>query len=155
MKVTIELDASLTENEVLIRCPSLDAEVRELQDALRRASFCSRKFACSHDGKEYFIPLADILFFETDAGRVRAHTASGIYFTKLKLYELEEMLSGTFMHISKSAILNAERVYSITKSLSGSSVVEFYGTHKQVYVSRHYYKPLKMKLEEKRNESEK
>ena len=66
------------------------------------------------------------------------------------LYELEELLPGQFMRVSKSAILNTSHVYSITKNLSSSSVVQFRNTHKQVYVSRMYYKPLKCKLEEKR-----
>lgn len=73
-----------------------------------------------------------------------------IYQTRYKLYELEELLPGQFMRVSKSAILNTSHVYSITKNLSSSSVVQFRNTHKQVYVSRMYYKPLKCKLEEKR-----
>jgi DNA-binding LytR/AlgR family response regulator len=66
------------------------------------------------------------------------------------LYELEELLPGFFMRISKSAILNTNQVYAINRNLAASSVIEFRNTHKQVYVSRNYYKPLKNKLEEKR-----
>lgn len=155
MKINIEFDASLTESEILIRCPSLDEEAQKLQEALYDAVLYSKKFICYQENTEYYIPLDSILFFETDAGRIRAHTAKDVYITKLKLYELEELLPGTFMRVSKSAILNTNHVYSITKNLTASSVVEFTGTHKQVYVSRHYYKPLKFKLEEKRNEYEK
>ena len=72
------------------------------------------------------------------------------YQVKYKLYELEELLPRFFMRVSKSAILNTNHIYSINRNLTASSVVAFLNTHKQVYVSRYYYKPLISKLEEKR-----
>src|SRR5699024_681198 len=93
---------------------------------------------------EYYLSLTDILFFETDAKTVYAHTAKDIYETKYRLYELETLLPAYFMRVSKSTILNCREIYSITKSISASSLVEFKNCHKQVYVSRNYYKTLKM-----------
>ena len=99
---------------------------------------------------EYYLSLEEILFFETEESGICAHTINNIYNVKYKLYELEELLPGYFMRVSKSTILNTNHIYSITKSISSSSRVEFQNTHKQVYVSRYYYKPLKIKLLEKR-----
>ena len=93
--------------------------------------------------------MDEILFFETDSDGINAHTRDNIYQTKYKLYELEELLPGSFMRISKSAIVNTSHIYSISRNLTASSVVAFADTHKQVYVSRYYYKPLINKLEEK------
>lgn len=59
------------------------------------------------------------------------------------------------MRVSKSTILNTNHIYSITRRISSSSKIEFQNTHKQVYVSRYYYKPLKIKLLEKRKWDEK
>ena len=98
----------------------------------------------------YYLPLEDVLFFETEENEVHAHTRKEIYRTKYRLYALEEMLPGFFMRVSKSTILNTRKIYSMTKSLPASCTVEFQGTHKQAYVSRYYYKPLKDRLEEKR-----
>ena len=81
-----------------------------------------------------------------------AHTGDEMYQVKYRLYELEEFLPGHFMRISKSTILNTNKVYSIQRNLTASSVVEFQNTHKQVFVSRYYYRPLKNKLEEKRDQ---
>lgn len=155
MKINIEFDTSLTENEFIIRCASFDEEVRRMQAAISEIALNSQKFVCYQNDKEYYLPLDDILFFETEAGSIRAHTANDVYLTKLKLYELEETLPGAFMRVSKSTILNTSHIYSITKNLTASSIVEFNDSHKQVYVSRYYYKPLKFKLEEKRNDYEK
>jgi len=38
----------------------------------------------------------------------------------------------------------------LDKSFSGTSTIQFYDTHKQVHVSRHYYQILKEKLNETR-----
>lgn len=152
MKINIEFDESLTENEICIRCASLDEEIQRLQAAISDIAIGSKKFVCYQEEKECYISFHDILFFETESGHICVHTKDQVYQTKLKLYELEELLPGMFMRVSKSAILNTNHVYSITKNLASASIVEFAGTHKQVYVSRYYYKPLKFKLEEKRNE---
>ena len=91
-----------------------------------------------------------MLFFETDGNTINVHTADDIYETRYRLYELEEMLPGSFMRISKSAVVNTNRIYSISRGMSASGVIQFEHTHKQLYVSRLYLKPLKQKLEEKR-----
>lgn len=150
MKIKIEIDDSLDEDEVLIRCRALTDEVAGIQRAVSGASGASRKFVFYKGNTEYYLTLDDILFFETDGDGINAHTQSDIYRTKYRLYELEGLLPADFMRISKSAIVNTNRIYSISRNLTASSVVAFAGTHKQVYVSRYYYKPLINKLEEKR-----
>ena len=151
MKISIEFDTTLSENEIIIRCATLNEEIQKLQSAITDITLGARKFICYQKEKEFYLPLDEILFFETESGQIRAHTKMEVYQTKLRLYELEELLPGEFMRVSKSTILNTNHIYSITKNLASSSVVEFSGTHKQVYVSRYYYKPLKFKLEEKRS----
>lgn len=54
------------------------------------------------------------------------------------------------MRVSKSTILNIKKIYAINKSISSPCLVQFEKTHKEVYISRHYYKPLRLRLEEKR-----
>lgn len=150
MKVQIECDSGAEELQVLIRCRELDDQVKEIQQALSTIGKCRQQFVFYKEDTEFYMPLNEVLFMETDGNAIQVHTRDDIYQTRYKLYELEELLPGQFMRVSKSAILNTSHVYSITKNLSLSSVVQFRNTHKQVYVSRMYYKPLKCKLEEKR-----
>lgn len=96
MKVKIEFDASLTENEIIIRYCSLNEEIQKLQETVSDIALTSKKFVCYQSDREFFIPLDDILFFETDAGRMHVHTAAEAYDTKFKLYELEEALPRSF-----------------------------------------------------------
>ena len=150
MKIRIELDENLIEDEVLIRCRSLDENVRKIQEAVSQVVTGKQQLICYKEDTEYYLSLDEVLFFETETKEVWVHTTDKMYQTRYKLYELEELLPGHFMRVSKSTILNTNRIYSITRNLTASSVVEFMGSHKQVYVSRYYYKPLKCKLEEKR-----
>lgn len=150
MKIKVEIDANLTEDETVIRCACITEEVTKVQRAVSEVINASQKFVFYKGTTEYYLTPDEILFFETDENGISAHTRKEVYQTKYKLYELEEILPGFFMRVSKSTILNTHHIYSINRNLTASSVVAFSGTHKQVFVSRYYYKPLISKLEEKR-----
>lgn len=150
MKILIELDNKIKENEIIIRCSELNEDVKNIQVMLDDMLSCKKQITFYKGDTEYYLSFKEILFFETEENGICAHTIDNIYNVKYKLYELEEFLPGYFMRVSKSTILNTNHIYSITRSISSSSKVEFQNTHKQVYVSRYYYKPLKIKLLEKR-----
>ena len=150
MKIRIEIDENLIEDEVVIHCAGITDEVTKVQKAISEVVNASQKLVFYKEATEYYLELDEVLFFETDESGISAHTKKEVYQTKYKLYELEDLLPGFFMRVSKSTILNTRHIYSINRNLTASSVVAFNGTHKQVYVSRYYYKPLIGKLEEKR-----
>lgn len=151
MKIRIETDKSLAEDEVIFHCRELSEEILQLQKMLLEHSTASKTLVLRKQGTEYFIPVEDILFLETDNSLIYGHTCDNMYETEYKLYELEALLPGYFMRISKSAIVNTRRIFSITRNLTASSVVEFAGTTKRTYVSRQYYKFLTERLNELRN----
>lgn len=142
MKLQLEIDPALDNCEIIIRCPEVTEEVRQLSHIITEASYQKQQIIYYQQEKEYYFSVHKILFFETSGGVVLAHTANDIFTVKYKLYELEELLPAYFMRVSKSTILNTREIYSITKNLTASSIVEFQNTHKKVYVSRNYYKPL-------------
>lgn len=150
MKIQIQIDESLQEDEIIIKCNELNDEIKEIENLLRNKAGEKLQLTYFKNNTEYYIPLKEILFFQTEDTGVMAHTRSDMYEVKYKLYELLDILPKNFMRISKSAILNINCIYSITRNLTSSSVVQFQNTHKKVYVSRHYFKELKLKLSEKR-----
>ncbi|MBK5253375.1 MAG: LytTR family transcriptional regulator [Peptostreptococcaceae bacterium] len=150
MKIKIEIDEKLNEEEVVIKCKEMDDDIVALQQSIASTVLRKEKFTVYKKDREYYIKIEDILFFETEGSRIKVHTKNDMYETDLKLYELEELLPGHFMRVSKSGIVNMNHIYSVSKNLTSSSVLEFYETNKQIYVSRHYYRPLKNKLEEMR-----
>ena len=148
MKVRIELDPQMDEPEMIIRAPRLTEEVARLQQLILEQNMTPLTFY--KDRSEYFVDVSEILFFETDGEKIYGHTREEAYEVRQKLYELEEILPIAFCRISKSTIVNTKQIYSIEKSFSGTSTVNFYQTHKQVHVSRHYYQLLKERLKEMR-----
>ena len=150
MKIKIEIDDGLAEEEIVIRCRALNEDVISIQKRIMDAVNSRMQLQVTRGEKEYFITIDEILFFETDSNGVIVHTANQIYETKYRLYELEDLLPGNFIRVSKSTILNSDRVRSIHKNITGASEVEFSGTIKKVFVSRNYLKLLLEKLEEKR-----
>ena len=72
MKVRIELDPSMDEPEILIRAPRLTQELAQLQESILRQKLVPLAFY--KDRSEYFLDLANILFFETDGEKIFGHT---------------------------------------------------------------------------------
>lgn len=149
MKIRIEITDN-SEDEIIIRTSELSDTVKRIEKAVKEITAGSSTMAFYKDGTKYYLELRNILFFETSENGVCAHTAKECYGTEFKLYELEEILPSYFMRVSKSTILNTEMVYSISRNITASSLVEFQNTYKKVYVSRNYYKALIFKIEEKR-----
>jgi len=151
VKLHIELVPDLPEAEVVIKCAALTPEIQQMQTLIAGELARSRQMVFYKNNEEYYLPLSDILFFETGDETVFAHTAADVYRIRFRLYELEELLPGSFVRVSKSAILNTRHILSVDRNLSASSLVTFHQSHKQVYVSRFYYKNLKQKLIESRD----
>lgn len=149
VKIRIETVPGLDEDEVVIRCASVDEKVQQLQKRLLEQA-AEGQIVFYKENQEFYFPLSDILFFETEGEAVYAHTTADAYRTKYRLYELEEMLPRAFVRAAKSTIVNTGRVYSVARDLTASSLVQFAGTHKQVYASRRYWRALRERLAERK-----
>ena len=150
MKIKIEIDDGLAEEEIIIRCKSLNEDVISIQKRITDAVNSRMQLEVSKGEKVYYLTIDEILFFETDTNGVVVHTATQIYETRYRLYELEDLLPGSFIRVSKSSILNTSKVRAIHKNITAASEVEFMGSNKKVFVSRNYFKVLMAKLEEQR-----
>ena len=148
MKLRIEVTDGSSEDEVIIRCGRVDDKVQKLQAYIK--SISTPQLTFYKDAQEYYLPLEEILFFETEGEMVYAHTTNETFRVKHRLYELEEMLPHYFVRAAKGTIVNTSQIYSIIRNLTASSQVQFAGTHKQIYASRHYYGALKEKMNERR-----
>ena len=149
MKVRIELDPSMDEPEILIRAPRLTPELTQLQERILEQKVAPLAFLQGIEVSIFWMWHRSS-FLRRTGRRFFGHTKDEAYEVKQKLYELEELLPIAFCRISKSTIVNAKQIYSLEKSFSGTSTVNFYQTHKQVHVSRRYYQLLKERLNEMR-----
>ena len=148
MKLRIEVSDGLTEDEVIIRCGRVDETVQKLQNYI--LSLNNHQFTFYKGTQEYYLSLDEILFFETEGEQVYAHTVNDVFRIKHRLYELEDMLPRSFVRAAKGTIVNTSFIYAIDRNLTASSKIRFMGTHKHIYVSRHYYSNLKSKMNERK-----
>ncbi len=150
MKFTCEVSPDVEHDEIIIRCRSKSDKIRLLEAAIENVLAGETELVLFIRDTEYYVPKGDILFFETEEGKVKAHTAQRIFTSDCKLFELEEMMPRYFVRVSKSCILNVKKIESITRNPIGASEVRLRGCEKRVYVSRSYYKILKDKINEVR-----
>jgi len=149
MKVHIEVDDSMSNDEVLIRCGRADEKIQKICQLILEHGGAEPNITFYKDNREYYFPLSNVLFFETEGDHIYAHTEDETYLIKFRLYELEDMLPRSFVRVAKSTIVNAAKVYSITRNITSASLIQFMGSHKQVYASRYYYKDLQQRLLER------
>ena len=149
MKIRIETDERLEEPEIIIRGRNLDGDIAKVQAAIIDVLTKNRKLPLIKNGKDYYLHPENILFFEATEGKVYAHSPSNMYEVKQKLYELESTLPSSFVRVSKSVVIGTKYILSISRNLTGPSIVQFRGSPKQVTISRSYYTQFRDKLNER------
>lgn len=149
VRVIIEYTPKDTEEEIVIRCHSLDENARKLCAEVEKLVKSKPAIVFYKKQAEYYLPTGQILFFQSEGETVYAHTAEDVFTVRYRLYELEAILPPEFLRISKSAIANTARILSVSRNLTEAAPVQFLHTHKSVYVSRLYFKALKQKLRER------
>jgi len=147
VKLRIEISDAEPEGEVIIRCGRVDDNVRKIQEYV--LSLSAPRLTFYKGTQQFFLPVEEVLFFETEGEQIFAHTVSDAFKVRHRLYELEEMLPRSFVRAAKGTIVNTHAIYAINRNLSSVSRISFQGTHKHIYVSRHYYSALKDKMDER------
>ena len=147
MRTRIERIEDENDEEVVIRCRQITPEIEAVARQFEHFGNKPVLPAFFKDDRQYYLSLSEILFFETDAERVFAHTAADAFETRMRLYELEARLPGNYVRVSRSAVVNIKHVYSIQKSLTRVSLISFRKSHKILYCSRMYSANLLEKME--------
>lgn len=143
MKVSINEIRENEEEEVIIRCHRIDADILSLLQKIKTQQNCLTGIA----GEEiHRLRCSDIYYFEVVDNKSFFYCRDRIYEAKLKLYEFEELCAGTgFFRASKSVILNSDKIDFIRPSLSGRFEAVLFN-RETVMVSRQYVNDLKKLL---------
>ena len=143
MKITIQDLPEGEEDEIIIRCRTVDEQLLKLIYGIRAGQ---EKLTVTRDDKLFQVQPAQIYYFEAVDNRVYAYLEKEVCETKLKLYELEKKLTGTdFFRASKSTIINLAKVKNISPAFNGRFEVCMKNEEKLI-VSRQYVPALKAKL---------
>lgn len=143
MKITIETPKEGEEDEIIVRCASLDDRLLNLISSLKKEQ---TQLAGYLDDKIVQLALKDIYYFESVDNKVFAYSGKNVYEVHKKLYEIEEEYAHTdFLRISKSAIVNVAKIAYIRPLLNGRFEARLKNDEK-IIISRQYVVDLKKKL---------
>lgn len=143
MKIIIRQDERVTETEITVTCRRMDAQIEEI---LATVSLIDNTVTGRRGDETCFIPLKEILYFESVESRVFFYTVDGVYEMSAKLYQLEERLKNLkFARISKSVIANLNKFRSI-KPEKNSRLIATLTNGERLIVSRQYIGEIKEKL---------
>lgn len=140
---------------IISKIPENEAELvdirchKETQSVLEIAAFVrSRqgKLIAQLDGRQYSVPVTEIMYIESVDNRTFVYTQSEVYESRQRLYELEEILkSRYFLRISKSAIVNLMKISSVKPALGGRFSAAL-SNGEEIIISRKYVPKLKNTL---------
>ncbi len=143
MKITILDKAEGEEDEIIVKCSALDPELVRLLNSFKTEK---NKMIFYKDEKIVLIESREIFYIESVDDRVFAYTRDGVFESREKLYQLEEVLpSRNFMRANKSTILNLNQVQSLAPAFGN----RFEATLKndcRIIISRMYVPKLKQCL---------
>lgn len=143
VKITINENSNITEDEIVINCAYMDERMRKLADYIRQYTFSVEG---ELEGKVYQIPLDEIFYIDTVDGKTFLYDSKQAYVSKLTLTALEEKLRyTTFLRISKSCLMNTAHLKCVEPYVNHRMLAEL-KNGEQLLISRNYIESLKEKL---------
>ncbi|XCB29475.1 LytTR family DNA-binding domain-containing protein [Arcanobacterium hippocoleae] len=147
MKFTLTIDPSVSEVSVAVTAAEIDDDVRAIEQIASGSTPSELRRIIGMQGRDAaVIDVRTVLAFYTKDKSVWAHTASGEWQLKQRLYEIEKALpAGDFARISQSEIVSINAIKNLDLSLTGTISVHLKdGT--RYYVSRRQLSSFKAKL---------
>lgn len=143
MKVIIDEIKETQEEYILFHVKKVDTKVSK---AIRFIENMDAYLVGKEDEKLYKISFKDIFYIETVDKKSFLYTVDNVFATSEKLYQLEEKLQfADFIRISKSMILNIDKIDMIYPTISGRFNAKLLN-QEIVTISRGYVPELKKKL---------
>lgn len=143
MKISININPELNDTEIIVNCSSLTPETESIIAALRMAD---NQLTVTKNGETHLLDTSKIAYIETVDRKTFVYTEKDCYESKLKLYEISELLLGShFLRISKSCIVRLKYIRSLKAELDRRIRITL-ENGEQLIVSRQYADELKKRL---------
>ena len=143
LKVSIQTVDPSEQEEIVIKCHEINDEVLELMKKLQAHDSKPQSIIGTKDEQIYTIKLKDILYVEATENKTFIYCESDYFESKLKLYELEEILKGgSFFRCSKSMILHASKINYVSPAFNGRFEARLINDER-IIISRAYVPELK------------
>lgn len=146
MRLHLIENKELEETQVTVAYREEDEPVKKLIAFVEHLEESATGLVGSFDGEIYPLKPEDILYMETVERKTFCYTAERVYELEEKLYELEEKWAHLdFMRVSKSYIMNLQRIRALKPDFGGK-ILATMDNGEKLYISRQYAPVLKEKL---------
>ena len=143
LQINVEIQEDTADTVVTIKCKKQDAFVERLIAALQ---IIDKQIRVIYEGNITTLNLEEILYIEAVDRKCFIYTASKIYESHNKLYELEQQLEEyLFVRINKSCIVNLKNIDSIKTHIDRRLLITM-SNKEQLIVSRQYAAVIKTLL---------
>lgn len=143
MRITINVDETVNETSLLLTCKELTPEVEKLLSTIR---IIDKQLTAKKGDSIHLLDLSQIYYIEALERTTFIYTASDVYESELKLYELEAQLSQyNFIRVSKNTICSLLKIKSLKAEVDRKIKITMENGY-QIIASRMYADELRKKL---------
>ena len=144
MNVKVELTSNIQEPCAVIYTNKITEEITALLRLIENQN--QKDFIILQQEERYIVvKLQDIYMVRLEEKLVIIYGKTEKYYSKLRLYEVEEQLGSDFMQISKTTLINRKQIESVEPSFSGTMYLKLKNQSKD-YISRKYLPDFKKYL---------
>lgn len=143
MQIKLIIDEKIEETEIQIHAKTFTDEIEQIMKFLKSSK---TEVIDGYLHQEiYMLKISDIFFVYSEGAKVYFQTDEDEYESKLKLYEVEEILENDFVRVNKSTLVNISKIsFMKMEKIGMMQLVMENGT--TAHVSRKYLKNLKKRL---------
>lgn len=143
MKISINIDDQYPETEIVVNSKSLTPEVEKIITALR---MLDSQLTVTKEDESYILDVSKIAYVESVDRKTFVYTKDDCLESKLRLYEIEELLCQSgFLRISKACLVHLKFIRSLRTELDRKLRLTL-ESGEQIIVSRQYADELKHRL---------
>lgn len=119
MKVKLEIDERIVEDQVIIEAQAYTSQISNLVDYIHQLEKKADRLTVKKGEEVYLLAESDIARLVIEDKVVRVKTAEDEFTSNLRLYQLKELLSASFLQISQSEIINLDHLDYLQLTTNG------------------------------------
>ena len=143
MKIHLSINSALQETEIRIHAKEYNEQIEKLMKQLQATQ--STMIDGYLQQEIHMLKINDIYSIYAEGAKIFLQTEEQEFESKRKLYELETQFAQDFVRVSKSTLVNINKITSIQMGKIGSTQL-LLDNDVSIHVSRKYLKELKNHL---------
>ena len=143
LKITINIDNTLNDTEIVVSCKALTPETEQMISALR---LIDKQLTVTKGDESYILDVAKVFYIESVDRKTFVYTSVDCFESRSRLYEIEDRLRNCgFQRVGKACLVNLKYIRSLKAEINRKLRLTL-ENGEQIIVSRQYADELKVRL---------